>query len=73
MDAAEEEQDVQLQKASSGLLGDFDRSLKPFLWRTTDGGKLRIRRKVRARDTERLLRLVCMLLSKTLLKIGISI
>jgi hypothetical protein len=58
MDAAEDEQDVQLQKAASGLLADFDSVLKPFLWRTLHNGKLQIRRRVRARETERLLRLV---------------
>lgn len=59
MDAAEYEGDVQLQKAASGLLADFDASLQPFLWRTLDSGKPRIRRRVRVREKDRLLRLVC--------------
>jgi hypothetical protein len=59
MDAAEYEGDVQLQKAASGLLADFETSLQPFLWRTLDSGKLRIRRRVRVREKDRLLRLVC--------------
>ena len=58
MDAAEEEQDVQVQKHSANLLADFDASLKPFLWRTLKAGKLRIRRRVRVKETDRLLRLV---------------
>lgn len=58
MDAAEYEGDVQLQKAASGLLADFETSLQPFLWRTLDSGKLRIRRRVRVREKDRMLRLV---------------
>ena len=61
MDAAEYEGDVQLQKAASGLLTDFDTSLQPFLWRTLDSGKLRIRRRVRVREKDRLLHLVCLI------------
>jgi hypothetical protein len=64
MDAAEYEGDVQLQKAASGLLADFETSLQSFLWRTFDGGKLRIRRRVRVREKDRMLRLVsCTLLA----------
>lgn len=61
MDAAEYEKDIQLQKAASGLLADFDSSLKPFLWRTAGSQALRIRRRVRVREKDRLLRLVCQL------------
>jgi len=59
MDAAEYEGDVQLQKAASGLLTDFDTSIQPFLWRGLDSTKLRIRRRVRVKEKDRLLRLVC--------------
>jgi hypothetical protein len=59
MDVVEEDQDVQLQRASSDLLADFESSLQPFLWKTLENGKLKIRRKVRARETDRLVALVC--------------
>jgi len=59
MDANEYEGDIQLQKAASGLLADFETSIQPFLWKTFDTGKLYIRRKVRVREKDRLLRLVC--------------
>jgi hypothetical protein len=58
MDVQEQEGDVQLQKASSELLADFESSLKPFIWRTLANGKIRIRPRVRASETARLLRLV---------------
>jgi tubulin-specific chaperone D len=58
MDVSEEERDVKVQKAASGLLADFESSLKPFLWRTLGDGRLRIRKRVRHREAERLLRLV---------------
>ena len=55
MDAAEYEGDVQLQKAASGLLADFNTSRQPFLWRVLDGGKLRIRRRLRVKEKDKLL------------------
>lgn len=58
MDAAEEEQDIKLQRASAELIADFHRSLQPFLWKTTADGKLHIRRRVRSRETDRLVALV---------------
>jgi hypothetical protein len=58
MDAVEEEQDVQLQRASADLLTDFEHSLKPFLYRHSADGTARIRRKVRAREADRLVALV---------------
>jgi hypothetical protein len=48
-----EDQDIQLQRASSELLVDLQTSLKPFLWR--DG---KIRRRVRAKETDRLVALL---------------
>ncbi len=45
MDAPEEDFDIKLQRISADLLGDFDRSLLPFL-RKSDGS-------VRARATWR--------------------
>ncbi|RFU24945.1 hypothetical protein B7463_g11392, partial [Scytalidium lignicola] len=58
MDAAEEEQDVKLQRASADLIADFQNSLQPFLWKTTADGKLHIRRRVRSRETDRLVALL---------------
>lgn len=66
MDAVENEGDIRLQKAASGLLGDFDSSLKPFLWRTVGGGKLQIRQRVRVKEKDRLIRLVCLLSARPL-------
>jgi hypothetical protein len=65
MDAAEDDQDIQLQKAASGLLADFESSLKPFLWRSQNGTRY-IRRRVRAREAERILRLVCCLVFESI-------
>jgi hypothetical protein len=61
MDAADEDKDVQLQKQSSQLLADFETSLPRFLWknlRNEEGHSRRIRRRVRRRDTDRLISLV---------------
>lgn len=58
MDAAEDDQDVKLQRASADLLADFQNSLNPFLWKTTKSGKTRIRDRVRVRDTARLVNLL---------------
>lgn len=60
MDAVDDDQDVKLQRASGDLLEDFRSSLKPFLWKTSKSGRAQvIRSQVRARDTERLVNLVC--------------
>lgn len=58
MDAAEEDQDVRLQRASSDLLADLEGSLEPFLWKKSSPDNRRIRRRVRVRETERLIALV---------------
>jgi hypothetical protein len=58
MDAAEEEQEILLQRVSADLIADFERSLKPFLWRILSNGESRIRRRVRDRETDRLAALV---------------
>lgn len=58
MDAPDEEQDVKLQRYSPELLADFESSLQPFLWRKLPDGGLKIRKKVRTRDTDRLIGLV---------------
>lgn len=49
-DAPEDDRDVKLQKASSDLIADFDRSLTPFLRKPN--GELRTR--VRISETARL-------------------
>lgn len=58
MDAAEEDQDVRLQRASADLLVDFEKSLDAFIWKTTTNGQKRIRKQVRDRETTRLVALV---------------
>ena len=58
MDAAVDEQDVKLQRASADLLADLTQSLPLFLWRQSTHGAPRIRRRVRARETDRLVALV---------------
>lgn len=58
MDAAADEQDVTLQRASADLLADLTQSLTPFLWRQSPQGGLRIRKRVRARETDRIVALV---------------
>lgn len=57
-DASEEDRDVQLQRASADLIADFGASLEPFLYRTNEDGTKKIRRRVRTRETERLIGLV---------------
>jgi hypothetical protein len=58
MDAPEDDQDVKLQRASHELLADLQTSLDLFLWKITPLGKRRIRRRVRVRETDRLVALV---------------
>lgn len=59
MDATEDEKDDQLQRQSADLVADLERSIRPFLWKKVQGGKCTgIRRKVTARETERLVALV---------------
>lgn len=58
MDAADDDQDVKLQRASADLLEDFKSSIGPILWKTTKSGKRQIRSHVRSRDTSRLVNLV---------------
>lgn len=54
MDAPEEDYDIKLQKVSSDLIGDFDRSLLPYVRKPTGA----VRSRVRIRDTERLISLL---------------
>ncbi|KAH6673464.1 tubulin folding cofactor D C terminal-domain-containing protein [Halenospora varia] len=58
MDASEIDRDVLLQKSSAELLADLETSLEPFLWKTPSSGNPRIRRRVRAREADRLVGLV---------------
>jgi len=62
MDAPEDEQDVKLQRKAADFIADLSKSLHPFLWKTTKSGKEGIRRRVRVRDTDRLVNLVRILL-----------
>ncbi|KAK0701855.1 tubulin folding cofactor D C terminal-domain-containing protein [Lasiosphaeria miniovina] len=62
MDAPEEDLDIKLQKASSELIADFDRSLGPFLRKADGSGSgsggtktTPVRSRVRARETGRLI------------------
>jgi len=55
MDAPEEDSDIKLQKVSSDLIADFDRSLVPFLRKHDHAsGRALVRSRVRARETDRL-------------------
>ncbi|KAF5011363.1 hypothetical protein FDECE_2538 [Fusarium decemcellulare] len=54
MDAPEADIDIKLQKISADLLGDFDRSLPHFLWKSDGHGGTRVRSRVRANETFRL-------------------
>lgn len=58
MDAAEDDREVQVQKASADWLKDFETSLPSFLYRLQPDGSRKIRRRVRQRDTDRLVELV---------------
>lgn len=57
MDAPEDDLDIKLQKISSDLIADFDKSLLPFLRKPNvvgGGGAGAVRSWVRTRETERL-------------------
>ncbi|KAM0340499.1 hypothetical protein ACHAPU_010487 [Fusarium lateritium] len=54
MDAPEADIDIKLQKISADLLGDFDRSLHNFLWKSDGHGGTRVRSRVRAKEIFRL-------------------
>ncbi|KAE9364067.1 hypothetical protein N431DRAFT_390307 [Stipitochalara longipes BDJ] len=58
MDAPEDEQDVKLQRKATDFITDLSKSLHPFLWKTTKSGRTAIRRRVRVRDTDRLVNLL---------------
>ncbi len=58
MDSAEDEQDLKLQRASADLLAELQSALRPFLWKKVPSGGTRIRRRVTARETDRLIALV---------------
>jgi len=60
---APEDADLQVQRASPDLIADLHASLEPFLWSIQDsehatGKQRRIRRRVKARDTDRIVALV---------------
>ncbi|KAH7160863.1 tubulin folding cofactor D C terminal-domain-containing protein [Dactylonectria macrodidyma] len=54
MDASEADLDIKLQKISSDLLDDFDRSIHDFLWKSDGHGGSRVRSRVRAKEAFRL-------------------
>ncbi|KAF7562487.1 hypothetical protein G7046_g1632 [Stylonectria norvegica] len=54
MDVPEADFDIKLQKISADLLGDFDRSLPDFLWKSDGHGGSRVRSRVRAKEIFRL-------------------
>lgn len=58
MDAPEDEQDVKLQRKAADFIEDLSKSLYPFLWKKTKSGRAVTRRRVRVRDTDRLVNLV---------------
>jgi hypothetical protein len=55
MDAPEEDLDIKLQKISSDLIAEFDKSLQPFLRKPDGAGGSRVRSRVRSRETTRLI------------------
>jgi tubulin-specific chaperone D len=57
MDAPEDEQDVKLQRKAADFIADLEKWLEPFLWKTAKSRRA-IRRRVRVRDTDRLVNLV---------------
>jgi hypothetical protein len=63
MDAVEDA-DLQVQRTSPALLAEIRDSLEPFLWRVdqckdgSGGRRLRIRRRVRTKETDRVVALV---------------
>ena len=58
MDLGELERDEKLYRASPELLLDFKTSLGSLLWTTSRSGRVQIRRRVRVKDTDRLVGLV---------------
>ena len=58
MDLGELEQDEKLYRASPELLLDFKTSLGSLLWTASRSGQVQIRRRVRVKDTDRLVGLV---------------
>jgi len=58
MDATNDDQDVLLHRSCPDLIADLQKSLDPFLWRTTTSGRKQARRNVRAKEATRLVNLV---------------
>lgn len=58
MDLGELERDEKLYRTSPELLLDFKSTLDSLLWTTSSSGRLHIRRRVRVKDTDRLIGLV---------------
>jgi hypothetical protein len=58
MDAPDQDRDAWVQKSSATLLADFETSLKPFLWKNYGTSSKDIRRRVRVKETDRLIALV---------------
>lgn len=54
MDAAEEDQDIRLQKLAADLIADLDRSLPGYLRKADGAGGTRLRSRVRIWETHRL-------------------
>lgn len=57
-DLGDLERDEKLYRTSPQLLHDFQNSLGPLLWATSRSGRQQIRRRVRSKDTDRLVNLV---------------
>lgn len=64
MDAPEDDLDIKLQRISSDLIVDFDRSLQPFLRKPDNAVGSRVRSRVRSRETTRLISNVGQLFSE---------
>jgi len=69
MDVAEDDRDLQVQRASPDLLADIQSSLPPFLWRSLPSAQRKIRRRVRVKETDRIVALVGIFLFKQTAKL----
>lgn len=74
MDAAEEDEDLKLVQASSGLLSDLEACLPKVLWRPSKAGATykRVHKQVRQRDLDYVLKLVYTLSSSSWIALMVS-
>lgn len=62
MDAQEDDDDLKLAKASTGLLFDLERNLPRILWKAkSQPGRIQAHTQVKRRDLDRIISYVCAL------------